>query len=348
MKTLFDVTLSDARCGVFAANARATEIMASCTENGWFLNSELIILGLENGHAHKGSPCSPGLKPVFPKKSNLANPLFEIITVAIIWEDGFPSYESVDRRGSLLAILLAANVIAAYGQGYEMLSGHLPWGVLATVLALTLYFFVLFKASGYANGPRWRTAMTIILVFFALYFLITLLMLPDRSQDVYWNLHLTGGIFAYPSHPYTTTPADAPKEIWSVPLVPNVVICLGTVPLLSLFLPSLLGTPLAAIVALKKLFFAVSCFALVIFSKIIARMNIPTEKHPHYFKLIQWNPCLFQKIFIDLHADVFILASIVLSFYFFLHYEGWASILALVIGGFFNMCHGFLSRSHCS
>lgn len=159
---------------------------------------------------------------------------------------------------------------------------------------------------------------------------------PLRSQDLYWHLLLTRGAFLDGLNPYTITLHDFFDDSHSylVPVWRQLSMTHG--PLWTLFLTFIHSfTSWNQALFLVKLSFLIALLiGGFVLWKIMHFQGFASDRAFSILTLLAFNPFVLQSGVIDGHSDVFILLSVLLSYYFLLQKNFTYSFFSLLLGGF--------------
>lgn len=180
-----------------------------------------------------------------------------------------------------------------------------------------------------------RALIFAVLVVFLGTSLTAILTHPTHSQDIYHDLLLAKAFSRYGYNPYEAVPAYFETDPWARPIRVWKDFPMVYGPLWTLLLSGIaaLGLSLAfTLITVKAVLFLTLTGATWLFWKIMAYhgLSLPARIAP--LMMVLWNPFVIQTVFVDAHADVLVLLSIVAS-YFFLQRERYIeSSLALFTG----------------
>ncbi|MCW1930455.1 MAG: hypothetical protein KIH62_004015 [Candidatus Kerfeldbacteria bacterium] len=202
--------------------------------------------------------------------------------------------------------------------------------------ALSVALYVLVFRFQYTKRQA-RTAQMLAVMLCGIVLVICLGIHPTRSQDAYWSLLLARGATAHHMNPYTTTPNMLVRDGWSASVISWRTQTMShgvlwTVPLMGI---TLLTTQLTTALVYTKLFLYIGLIAVYavlwwILSHDENRTLIESRKL-WIFLVLQ--PMWFQYIAIDMHNDVWVALSLLVSFWYLKKERYQASSIALILGG---------------
>ena len=160
---------------------------------------------------------------------------------------------------------------------------------------------------------------------------------PTRSQDIYWSLLLGKGFSQYHLNPYQTIPEILGTDPWAYPVLTWKDIPMIYGPIWALivsaatWLASSLGT---ALVFMKLLGVAILAISGKLLWDCMGVMGFTDLKKCTLLTLFLWNPFVIQITAVDVHNDSLLMLCFLASYLFLLKKNYFASIVALLAGGF--------------
>ncbi len=342
---LLDLNIHDSQCGAIVYNKSVVKIINNCDQNGYFLHTELLKRASRQGDNIIEVPIN-WVESRFKRKSKvnlIKDPIMGLTAIFEICQSFYPKL----WQSSIALIFTCVLIISTYffamntfsKTGFytaKYIASYYPYLLFFAVTLGLLYilFGTLLKKS-LKTLPRGLVIFILIITFSAISF-IAVQTLPYRSQDIYHDLVLIKGNINYGLNPYLTTPNDLSAESWTKYLVHWRDLQMTYGPIWVFILTAILNITTSLIqilIILKILFLIVFVTCGYLLNKIMNLLGIIKEKKIWLIGIFLFNPLVIQYFLIDLHTDIFICLSILLSYYFFLKKNYVASIFSLLGGG---------------
>jgi len=215
----------------------------------------------------------------------------------------------------------------------------LYFSTLFSILYIVFYFLI---KQGIQNNKRFF--FNVIFITFFLIAAVAIFTYPVRSNDIYWNLLITRGFTYYHLNPFQITPNSIPLDPlyklagwWTTQMThgPVWIYILSIVTFIT-------KSAYWSIVLLKILWLCVLAICGCVFWKIMGIHKITENNKYIIISLLVWNPYIIQEVLVDLHADIFVMLLMLLSYFFVLQKKNILSVCFLIIGGFFKFSTFFL------
>ncbi len=343
---LFGFDFQDAQSGIKTWNKKASNLMRSCKESGFFLDTEFVAMAKKQNYTITEVPVD-WIERRYERRVSSVKPL----------RDSFRALNALHRIANVLYPKLNNNLFtfSAIGLGLFLMSifslfyikqpgGEIAldierthntiaaWAIMSMVLYASLWLWLV-KTK---NGP-WKIFAGLGIIFFLFTSGSAAISLPTQSQDLYWNLSLTRNWVETKENPYQTTINNVSQSNWTSPITKWKALPMTHGPawvlLLALFI-KLNFSLYATIVSIKILFVSLTLASALLWWKIMTIHGWTLEKKTKLFLLGILSPFILQAVLVDGHNDVLILFGITLSYYFFLTRKFSVSTIILLIAGF--------------
>ncbi|MDI6820595.1 MAG: glycosyltransferase [Patescibacteria group bacterium] len=344
---IFDLKISDSQCGIKAFDQKtASLLLEKCEEIGYFLDTELLIQAQNNNLKTQEVPIN-WIEQRYPERKSKVNLISDAIkalnTIKKLILRTCPkiisSTISIVTIGILLFVIFIFNKIYLTLPNFLVAHQFQESAKKVVIFAFIFFIFSIFiwhVTKKIKNLPQKFATFLIATVFIAIS-LIAIFTKPTRSQDIYWNLLLTKGFTEQGLNPYKTTPEILKNDPWSPPVKDWRNLSMTHGPLWIIFLSIFTTLKLSlntSLIFIKLIYFLILLFSGFLIFRLMNEFNFDAVKKNQLLLVLAWNPILFQTALIDLHNDVFILFSILISFFFFTRKKYELSTLSLIIGGF--------------
>ncbi len=342
---LLDLNIHDSQCGAIVYNKSVVKTINNCMQNGYFLHTELLKRVSCRSDSIIEVPIN-WLESRFKRKSKInliKDPIMGLKAIFEICQNFYPKL----LKNSIALILTCVLIISTYifamhtfsKTGFytaKYIANYYPYLLFfAITLGLLYILFGTFLKRALKTLPKGLVIFILIITFSAISF-IAIQTLPYRSQDIYHDLVLIKGNINYGLNPYLTTPNELSAEAWTKYLVHwrDLQMTYGPIWVFILTVILKVTTSLIHILIIIKILFLIILVACgYLLNKIMNLLGMIKEKKIWFIGIFLFNPLVIQYFLIDLHTDIFICLSILLSYYFFLKKNYIASIFSLLGGG---------------
>jgi hypothetical protein len=340
-----DLNIHDSQCGAIAYSKSVVKTINKCKQNGYFLHTELLKRVRHQGDSIIEAPIN-WVESRFKRKSKVSlvkDPIMGFKAIFEICQNFYPKL----WPNSIALISICLLIISAYffamhtfsKTGFytaKYIDSYYPYLLFfAVTIGLLYILFGTFLKKSLKTLPKGLVIFILVITFSAIS-IIAVQTLPYRSQDIYHDLVIVKGGYDYGLNPYLTTPNDLGTESWTKYLVnwKNLQMTYGPIWVFILTAVLNISTSLIQILIMIKILFLIVLIACgYLLNKIMNLLGIIKEKKIWLMGIFLFNPLVIQYFLIDLHIDIFICLSILLSYYFFLKKNYIASIFSLLGGG---------------
>ncbi|MBI5732380.1 glycosyltransferase [Candidatus Jorgensenbacteria bacterium] len=344
---LFGLDIFDSQCGIKGFNRAAKKIfLYTCEESGYFLDTEFLVQATRNNirlteipihwieqrYLHRTSKVRllhDSLK-AFRALKGLTYRLYPNIIKSLVL------FLVTGLTMVTLFYIHAKNVALPIGYPVSEQVPYFTEKVIIFAVLFSLSFILVALSSRFIKKMPKNLVISIVLFIFIIISTIAITTPPTRSQDIYWNLLLAKGFSEYGLNPYQTTPAALEHHPWAIPVQAWKDFSMTHGPLWTILLSMVAITnslPLA-ITILKLTYFVMIVMSGIILWHLTYFHKFSDEKRGQLLILLAWNPFIIQNVLIDLHSDIFILVSIIISYWFFIKEKYVSSVIPIIIGGF--------------
>jgi glycosyltransferase involved in cell wall biosynthesis len=342
---LLDLNIHDSQCGAIAYSKSAIKSINKCEQNGYFLHTELLKRVSSQGGSIVEIPIN-WVESRFKRKSkvNLASDsIYGFMAILEICKNFYPKiWKNFIALISTSLLMIATYIVAMdtfsksgfYAAKYN--AEYYPYLLFFAITIVFIYIlFGSFLKITLKKLPK-GLVISILLMTFTAIALIAIRTLPYRSQDIYHDLVLIKGNITYGLNPYLTTPNNLGAESWTKYLFTwkDLQMTYGPVWVYFLNVIVRISSSLIQILIMIKIIYLIVLVACgYLLNKIMDLLGVIKEKKIWVMGIFFLNPLVIQYFLIDLHNDIFICFSILLSYYFFLKKNYVASVFSLLGGG---------------
>lgn len=350
----FDLSIHDSQCGIKVFNKETALLLTSLQENGFFLDSELLITASQKGMKILEVPIH-WIEARFDKRktkvkfaSDSKKALIALGKLFIRLYPGAISNLSILMLIGLTVVgLFAFQLFAISPQSFEVwrVDKYLTNQVTFLLISSALIFVVWVIAVQRIKQMPWNLLLCLILFLFTISSVLSIITHPTLSQDLFWSLLLVKGWMQDGQNPYITTPNMIINPEWSHTVIAwrNMSMTYGPLWVWIVFLATTMGLSLGgSIVILKVIELCALIGAGYFIWKICDELLYTKEKKIKILALLAINPFIFQTVLVDGHNDVFIMLSITASYYYLLKRQYSISLISLIVGGFIKYVPWYL------
>ncbi len=346
-KILLGFSYTDIQSGIKAWNAQMGQhITNSCIEGGYFLDTEMVA------HAHVTnlrifeSPID-WIETRYPERKSKVrlgrdsigalSALFRIYRLlypkTLFWCRALVLI-GFFLTGSFLFLFFAVQSLPNAITFDAVRQTYIPQGnglLTAGMLAVGLFGFL---ASKKIPSHLFRS---IVWSFTLLFLLLSIILGPLTSQDLYWNLLLGAGFSDFGFNPYYTTPEMITGHPWLafIPEWQKLSMTHGPLWVLLVSAVTFVTTTLTSAVIVTKtilsFFMLIGFFA---FDRILKELSFPESKKLFFLIVLLWNPLLYLSGIIDGHNDALLFAAHTVALLLVLRKKYSLSIGVLLLAGF--------------
>jgi len=325
-----NIPYEDIQSGVKAFDSKvASALLPYCTENGYFLDMELVTKCVDNGLKIIEFP-TEWTEKRFNERDTKVNLVKDSINAFLAIMRIFNQtinvrLKFVFSKTALILFLITIFIFSYRNSLFSEIKGPL----LETSLNELHLFLFLFTIFGiilwYIIGKHYVDTKILKVAVFSSFFIL-LFAKPFFSQDIYWNL-LHSKNFINGNNPYITKPIDYEMDslnsvlrIWE-----DFPMTYGPLSVYLYAIPFLLTNNIqVALLILRTIWF----LALVYSAKYI--FNNLENSYVKYIFLT--SPFVLLNTVLDLHNDMFVVLSLALSYYFLKKRMYAAAVLSLLPG----------------
>jgi len=342
---LLDLNIHDSQCGAIVYSKSAVKTINKCKQNGYFLHTELLKrISIQNENIVE-VPIN-WLESRFKRKSKvnlISDSMNGFMSILEISANFYPKLLSYFFALFLTCTLTISTYIAAmdafsksgfYAAKYN--AEYYPY-LLFFAIAIGFLFIVFGSILKIAlkKLPQGLVIFILAITFLIISF-IAIRTLPYRSQDIYHDLVLVKGSMDYGLNPYLTTPNGLGADSWTKYLLTWKDLQMTYGPVWVFFLNAVLhisSSLIQVLIMIKILFLIVLVACGYLLNKIMDLLGVIKVKKIWIMGIFLLNPLVIQFCLVDIHNDLLICFSILLSYYFFLKKNYVASIFSLLGGG---------------
>lgn len=345
---LFGFKLNDVQCGVKAFGRKSFDLFKSCFEKGYFLDTEILVLGKSAGMRIQEVEIT-WIDERYPERKS------KISFFRDSWKGLSAMYRISNRKYpnlpfSFLSLLSIGTLITALFAIQKKVLTLADFGVVQQVpgwqnslsenlMIPTLGASVLCLAAISYNIKKfpWKIYLVLGLLFFMAISIVAIWTNPTRSQDLYWNLALGKAYAVHDLNPYVTSPQMLSSDPWTKPVLVWRNLPMTHGPLWTLLMAAIakLGLSLqASIIATKMVMFSALSVSIILLWRIMDMHGFSKEKKAALLVFFAWNPFVIQNCLVDVHSDLLMMLSILSSYYFLMRKKYSLSIISLILGGF--------------
>lgn len=324
-KTLLGTSFEDIQSGAKSFNAEVVnDVLNECKENGYFLDTELVVKSVEAGFLVKEVGAT-WVDKRFPERSTKVS-LIPDATKAL--KAVLRIFKTLNRRNVFslwllfISFLLNTGVwiyVAVVSGGDNKISlSVLKYNHITQILVplMVAVFALTLKVYGGLSVNLRTLGSRVAFLNFMLVIICILFSRPIYSQDVYWNLLMAKGFVQNHMNPYSTTPNNLSFLPWSeyVGAWRDMPLSHGPLSPLIHAVGALFTNINIAIVALRFVYTATLLFCVGIYYRLIKRLVEP-EKQLLYAVALILNPFVLLNTLSELHIDVVIMSSLTFAYF---------------------------------